>query len=99
MLNKLKVLLGIELSDISQDSLLNLLISQCTDNAVTFTHNNDTESMESLILEMCVYRFNLIGSEGLTRETYSGTGYIYQNGYPDYVIEQLRSFRKLNLIG
>ena len=97
MLNKLKILLGI--TDISHDDLLSLLISQCTDNAVTYTNNSDTESMESVILEMCVYRYNLIGSEGLTRENYSGTGYIYQNGYPDYVLEQLRQFRKLRTLG
>lgn len=97
MLDKLKILLGI--NDISHDDLLSLLISQCTDNAKAYTNNSDTESMESVILEMAVYRFNLIGSEGLTRENYSGTGYIYNNGYPDYVIEQLRQFRKLRTLG
>ena len=97
MLEKLKILLGI--NDISRDDLLNLLLNQCTDNAVAFTNNNDTKTMENVILEMAVYRYNMIGSEGLTRENYSGTGYIYQNGYPDYVLEQLRQYRKLRTIG
>ena len=86
MLEDLKLLLGINENDISHDDLLNLLISQCSDNAETFTNNSDITAMESVILEMAVYRYNLIGSEGLTRENYSGTGYIYQNGYPDYII-------------
>lgn len=97
MLYKLKTLLGIY--DISKDEILNLLIDQCSDNAMTYTHNDDVESMESVILEMCVYRYNLIGSEGLVRETYSGTGYIYNNDYPDYIYSQLRSFRKIRTIG
>ena len=97
MLHKLKLLLGIY--DISKDELLQLIIDQCTDNAIAYTHNNDTESMESIILEMCVYRYNLIGSEGLTRENYSGTGYIYQYDYPDYVYSQLRAFRKIRTVG
>ena len=97
MVEKLKILLGI--TDISRDELLSLLIDQCTDNAVSFTNNTDTEAMENVILEMAVYRFNLMGSEGLTRENYSGTGYIYNNGYPDYVLQQLRQFRKLRTVG
>lgn len=98
MLEKLKILLGIN-DDISHDDLLNLLISQCSENAITYTNNSDIETMEPIILEMCVYRYNLIGSEGLTRENYSGTGYIYQYNYPDYVMAQLRSYRKIRTIG
>ena len=99
MLEKLKLLLGINEDDISRDELLELLISQCTDDAQNFTHNSDTEALENVILEMCVYRFNLIGSEGLTRENYSGTGYIYSHNYPDYVIATLRNLRKIRTIG
>lgn len=97
MLTKLKLLLGI--NDTSKDSLLTELIAQCSANALAFTHLASTDSLEEVILEMAVYRYNLLGSEGLSREDYSGVSYSYKYDYPDYILAQLRSHRKVRTIG
>lgn len=97
MLTKLKLLLGIY--DTSKDLLLTELIAQCSANALAFTHLADTSTLEEVIVEMAVYRYNLIGSEGLSKEEYSGTTYQYNYDYPDYILAQLRSHRKVRTIG
>lgn len=97
MLNKLKLLLGID--NASKDELLNELIAQCSANALAFTHLSTADTLESVIIEMAVYRYNLIGSEGLNKENYSGTSYEYKYDYPDYILAQLRSQRKVRTIG
>ena len=96
MLTELKLLLGI--TDTSKDELLNTLLSQCSDNALSYTHLASTDTLQNVIVEMAVYRYNLIGSEGLSAEKYSGVAYNYQYNYPDYIMAQLRSHRKVRTI-
>ena len=99
MLTELKILLGI--NDTSKDSLLELLLSQCTADFENFTHtiaNTDLSHCKHTILQMAVYRFNLLGSEGLTSEEYSGVQYNYTNNYPDNILADLRSQRKVRRI-
>ena len=97
MLAKLKLLLGIY--DTSKDPLLTELLSQCSANALAFTHLANTSTLEEVIVEMAVYRYNLIGSEGLSKEEYSGVTYNYEYDYPDYILAHLRSHRKARRIG
>lgn len=99
MLTELKLLLGI--NDTSKDDLLTLILSQCTADFETFTHtiaNTDLSHNRHTILQMAVYRFNTIGSEGLTGEEYSGVKYNYISNYPDYILADLRSQRKVRTI-
>lgn len=73
MLENLKVLLGIESSDTSLDGRLNLLLSYATARLQAMLDGiTPPESMEYIIVEVAVIRFNRIGSEGLSGHTVEG---------------------------
>lgn len=71
MLNNLKLFLGIEGTD--RDALLKLIIANVTAQLkVLLGGIEPPESMEYIILEVCIRRFNRIGSEGLTSHSVEG---------------------------
>ena len=93
MLEDIKLLLGI--SDDSKDSLLNLLLQQSIDYAKTYTHRQDVSVLISIIEQIVVYRYNRIGTEGLTSESYSGLSYHYTEDIPTELVKQLNKYRLL----
>ena len=79
-----------------KDSLIELLILQCTDEALDYTHREEyCSGMQSIIEQMVVYRYNLIGTEGLKSESYSGISYSYNQEYPDNIIRMLKKYRRI----
>ena len=73
MLNSLKLMLGIEATDTSRDNLLNLLISTATARLKLLLGGLEPpESMEHIIREVSIIRFNKIGSEGMGSHTVEG---------------------------
>lgn len=97
MLTNLKLLLGISSNE--KDSLLNLIISQVEADAKAYTHIDDLTDLESVMLSMCVYRYNQLGAENLATESYSGVSFNYLTDYPAYIIRQLQSFRHIRVVG
>lgn len=96
LLDNIKIELGI--SDTSKDELLSLLITDEQSNAQTITHNSDVDEDEVLITKMVIWRYNTIGSEGLTAESYSGVSYSYTADYPDDIDRMLKARRKVRVI-
>lgn len=96
MLAKIKLLLGI--TDNTKDALLNLLIDQAIDQAINITHNDAVSSYDSIIASMVVWRYNRLGSEGVTSENYSGVSFNYSSDYPEPLLKELNSFRKVRTI-
>ena len=93
MLENIKLLLGIK--DASKDNVLMLLLQSCINEAKNYTHNDSIVDYENVIDDMVVYRFNLLGTEGLDAETYSGVRFEYSADYPESILRQLRSHRKV----
>ena len=93
MLEKVKILLGI--SDATKDDLLTLLIEQATEEAITYTHQDNAEDLNTAISKMVVYNYNRIGTEGLDSESYTGASYSYSADYPDAIMRILKSKRKI----
>lgn len=91
MLQQIKLLLGI--TDSSKDQLLTLLIAQCQQDIKNYTHN-DLSDMDSVLCQMVVHRYNRLGTEGVSSESFSGVSYGYSD-YPEFIIAQLKSHRKL----
>lgn len=86
MLEDLKILLGLPLSDESQDELLELLIKQATNEAKAITGSKDTTPiLRVVIVKMALYNYNRMGTEGLASESYSGASYSYTDGYPSEI--------------
>lgn len=73
MLENLKLLLGIDSADTSLDAKLNLLVSTATERLKILLGGIDPpDSMEHIIMEVAVIRFNRIGSEGLSSHSVDG---------------------------
>ena len=85
MLEKLKMLLGID--DASKDTRLSLLLEQAEDEAIAYTNNNNIA--DNLIIQMAIYKYNRLGTEGLNSENYSGVSFNYMDDYPENLVKQL----------
>ena len=96
MLEKIKILLGLTTND--KDSLLKMLITEATDEAILFTHNNNTNDLDSCIMKMVVYNYNRLGTEGVDSESYSGVNFSYSADYPESIMRQLRAKRKVMVL-
>ncbi len=73
MLDNLKLMLGIASNDTDRDSLLNLIISSATGRLTTLLGGLEPpESLSYIILDVCIRRFNRIGSEGMESHTVEG---------------------------
>lgn len=93
MLDKIKLLLGI--TDDSKDDLLTILIEQAIDEALAYTHRDSADELDTSIIQMVVYKYNRIGTEGVDNENYSGVSFSYSADYPDSIMRGLRAKRKV----
>ena len=96
MLEKVKLLLGI--ADNTKDDLLTLLIEQAVEEAIVYTHNECVDELNTSIIQMVVYKYNRIGTEGVDSEGYSGVSFQYTSDYPENIMRGLRAKRKAVLV-
>ena len=88
MLNELKLLLGIASDDTSRDDLLKLIISAVTARLkVLLGGVQPPESLDYIVREVAVVRFNKIGSEGMSSHSVEGESITFSHsdfsGYMD----------------
>lgn len=73
MIAKLKLLLGIATDDTTRDDLLNLLIEMAQGRLLLLIGADTLPvSLEHIVIDVALARFNRIGSEGLTSHTVEG---------------------------
>ena len=96
MLEKVELLLGI--ADNTKDDLLTLLIEQAVEEAIVYTHNECVDELNTSIIQMVVYKYNRIGTEGVDSEGYSGVSFQYTSDYPENIMRGLRAKRKVVLV-
>lgn len=87
MLNELKLLLGIE--GVSQDDKLKLIISTATARLkVLLGGIEPPESLEYIIREVSIIRFNKIGSEGMKSQSVEGESMTFdENDFAGFMDE------------
>lgn len=88
MLNDLKTMLGIALDETSKDDILKLIISAATARLkVLLGGVEPPENLDYIIREVCIVRYNKIGSEGMTSHTVEGESHTFTDsdfaGYMD----------------
>ena len=88
MLNELKLLLGIASNDTNKDDLLKLIISAVTARLkVLLGGVQPPESLDYIVREVAVVRFNKIGSEGMSSHSVEGESITFSDsdfsGYKD----------------
>lgn len=96
MLKKLKILLGI--SDSSKDELLRILLDYASEEVVNYTHNYELDKLENVIIQVAIWKYNKMGSEGLNSENYSGVSFNYSSDYPDALKKQLQAYRRIKTV-
>lgn len=96
MLNKIKLLLGS--MDDDKDDVLQLLINVVTDEVKDYCNVDSVDGMESVIIQMVIIKYNLIGHEGVASESYSGVSYTYEHDYPDSILSTLKKHRRLRVL-
>lgn len=94
MLNELKTMLGIV--DTSMDEMLKLIISAVTARLRVLLGGVDPpDSLDYIIREVCIVRYNKIGSEGMTSHTVEGESHTFTDsdfaGYMDDIQAYLES--------
>lgn len=95
--DNIKLLLGI--TDDSKDDLLNLLIDNAQEFAVSYTNNEDVKTYEGALARIVVYDYNRMNTEGLNSESYSGLTFSYAADYPEAVLKPLRAHRRVKVPG
>ena len=93
MLNDLKLLLGISKDDATLDDKLNLILGTATARLKLLLGGIEPpESMEHIIVEAAVIRFNRIGSEGLASHTVEGESLSFSAGDFDAFADEIQAF-------
>ena len=93
MLSKIKILLGIP--DDSKNELLEQLIEICSDEYKSITHTDIIDN--SILIKMVCWKYNLLGTDGITREGYNGNNFMYSNDYPADLYKLIISKRMVRL--
>lgn len=80
MLAKLKILLGIDADDTTRDDLLNLMLDMAQSRLLLVIGEATLPaSLEYIVVDVALARFNRIGSEGLTSHTVEGETQTFTN--------------------
>ena len=100
MLNDLKLMLGIDLSDTSLDDKLKLIISAVTARLTVLLGGVEPpESLDYIIREVSIIRFNKIGSEGMTSHSVEGESLTFTDsdfaGYMDDIASYLETQKEI----
>lgn len=96
MLDKLKIRLGIELSDTSQDSLLNLLLEDAANEILDYCNRElILPKMEGLQRELAITYYNRQGTEGEASHSEGGISVSYSTEIPENIKSRLNAYRLL----
>ena len=90
-IDTLKTLL--QISDSSQDALIQALLDQCEEEYLRRTHQSTADA--PIVIEMTVERYNQLGNEGIQQINYSGINEHYYSDYSDKVRALIRSKTRL----
>jgi len=95
MLDLLKIYLNI--SGVGQDTQLNLILTDCIAEfeEITGTPFKQNSEMEKVIIQMAIIKYNRLGYEGLSSQSYSGASEHYTEGYPKELNRRIMKYKKL----
>lgn len=98
MIEKLKILIGIQKDDQSYNELLTLLLFLAGEEIKSFCGIEEIpQELSSTQMEMALIKFNRRGSEGVSTESFGGAAYSYADSYGEHIKAALSRFRKARL--
>lgn len=93
MLNDLKMMLGLSRFDNDLDEKLELIIANTRARLKLLLGGIEPpDSMDHIILEVSIIRFNRIGSEGMTSHSVEGESYSFTDGDFDGYSDEIQAF-------
>ncbi len=96
MLDTIKILLGV--CNNSEDLIISTLIEITTQEIKSYCNVDTVQGLESLLIDMVVYKYNRLGTEGLTAENYGEVNYTYTSDYPDNIKRLLDKNRRMVIL-
>ena len=94
-MEKLKLLLGIKIDDTSKDALLSILLEQATSELKQYCYREQLPvEANNVIIDMAVVKYNLLGTEGLSSQSYSGLN----EEYAYYQRQLINSFNLYSMV-
>lgn len=95
MVERLKVKLG-ETGNSAIDALLETCIEDAQQDFLTYCRRVEVPiGASGLVEDMAMLRYNQLGNEGLSSQSYSGVSESYLSGYNDMMKANLNRWRKL----
>lgn len=93
MLKQLKLMLGIATDETDLDAKLKLILSMVQARLQLLLGGIEPpESMEHIIIEVAIMRFNRIGSEGMTSHTVEGESLAFADNDFDGFADEIQAF-------
>lgn len=93
MLNELKLLLGIALDDTSLDAKLKLIISTAIARLTVLLGGVEPPaSLDYIIREVSIIRFNKIGSEGMKSQTVEGESMTFDDNDFSGFMDEIQAY-------
>ena len=94
MIKKIKLLIG----GTPNEETLNTLISIAEDEVKNYCNIDDVQPLENIIVQIVIWKYNRLGAEGITSESYNGASYAYDTDYPPSITVALNKNRRCKFI-
>lgn len=93
MLHKLKIMLGISVNDADLDSKLNVIVTTTRERLKLLLGGIEPpHSLDYIILEVAIMRFNRIGAEGMTSHSVDGESMAFSTNDFDEFADDIQAF-------
>lgn len=94
MLDRIKIRLELDTND--KDLLLYELIEDTTLEVTEYLNTTELSNVaQAIVRDLVIIKYNKLGSEGLSSESYSGVNQSFIDGIPKDIKDRLRRIRKL----
>lgn len=101
LLKEIKLLLRI--TENEEDTLLKRLIENALEwvevecNLTEIDIDDLPRGLKAVIVDMVIFRYTVLGKEGISSENIVELSYTYGEDYPEYILRRLKRFRKLRV--
>ena len=82
--------------DACSDALLDVLCADAESDFLSYC--NIPDAAQSIVAQLAVIRYNTLGAEGVSSQSFSGASTAYDINYPESVVHALNRFRCVRFI-
>ncbi|WP_027725432.1 phage head-tail connector protein [Tuberibacillus calidus] len=98
-LENVKILLGIDVNDTSQDNVLNLYLSRATNFVLNYCNLEEIPvGLDSVVEDIAILKYRLKGVEGIKSEGKGSLSESYIDSLPLDIIRELNRYRRIEFI-